>query len=101
MFVDSTAAKPMHDVARGEQALSGGRRFGFYTTGTMQCELDTVLCHEYVMDNQSGITEVRSTKRLLADGNINTKVKFLQNGQWIPGHEIIYSKDMSAKVIFK
>lgn len=74
---------------------------GFYTSGTMKAEGDAVISHEYVTGNQNGITEVRSTTRLLPDGKMRAEAEFLQNGKWIPGHTIVYTEDATAKVIFK
>jgi hypothetical protein len=133
-FVDTTAEKPMHDVAHWEQVLNGqavrilhsvndgiygGETIiywdkqketvvyyyfttaGFYTNGTMKNETDKIICHEYVTGNQNGISEVRSTTRLLSDGKMDVTAEFLKNGTWISGHRIIYKEDDSVKVIFK
>jgi hypothetical protein len=133
-FVDSTAEKPMHDIARWEQILNGqavrmlhsvddgiygGETIvywdkqkqeviyyyfttaGFYTTGTMKTETGSIVCHEFVTGNQNGITEVRSTDRLLPDAKMDVTAEFLKDGVWIPGHRIIYKADAAAKVKFK
>lgn len=74
---------------------------GFYTTGTMTLDGNKLVSTEKVTGNQNGITEVRSTGEILADGRMHTKAEYLQNGVWIPGHEIYYIEDAASQVIFK
>jgi hypothetical protein len=74
---------------------------GFYTSGTMTVEGNQMVSMEQVTGNQSGITEVRSTGEILPDGRMHSKAEYLQNGEWIPGHEIYYVLDTTSRVIFK
>lgn len=74
---------------------------GFYTTGTFSIEGTKFISHERVTGNQNGITEVKATGELLPDGRLRSKSQYLQNGQWVDGHEIFYRENPMAKVIFK
>lgn len=75
---------------------------GFYTQGTIdQPEKSVFISREEVTGNQQGITEVRSTSKMLADGRMHTKSEYLKNGEWISGHDVIYEEDATAQVIFK
>lgn len=74
---------------------------GFYTQGTMSFDGASFVAHETVTGNQNGITEVRSTSEILADGRLHTKSEYLANGQWVPGHEFLYTEDPSAEVKFR
>ncbi|MEJ2634424.1 MAG: hypothetical protein P8184_03920 [Calditrichia bacterium] len=74
---------------------------GFYTNGTMTVEEGKYISHEYVIGNQKGITEVKSTGEMLENGKLHAKSKYLKSGAWIDGHEIEYVEDNSAEVIFK
>ena len=51
--------------------------------------------------NQNGITKVKSIAQILSNGRIHTKAQYLQNEEWIDGHEIYYIEDPEAKVIFR
>jgi len=74
---------------------------GFFTHGTMSFEDSTIVSHEMVSGNENGITEVKSTGSILADGRMLSKSQYLQNGQWVDGHEITYVEDAQAQVIFR
>jgi hypothetical protein len=74
---------------------------GFFTTGTMKLEDGKMISHEYVTGNQDGITEVKSTSELTADGKLLSKSQYLQKGKWVQGHEVTYVEDPSAQVVFK
>ncbi len=74
---------------------------GFYTQGTMRWEGDKLISHEKVEGNEKGITEVKSVAELLPDGGWKGAAHYLQNGKWVPGHQIIYRIDPQARVVFK
>ena len=75
---------------------------GFYTHGTMTFELGVFTAHEKVEGARvDGITEVRSSSRMLEDGRVHLKSKFLKDEQWVPGHEIYYVEAPEAEVVFK
>jgi len=74
---------------------------GFYTHGTMKFEKNRFISHEYVSGNQNGITEVKGSGEITADGKMISKSQYLQNGKWVDGHEAIYVEDATAQVVFK
>jgi hypothetical protein len=74
---------------------------GFLTQGTVTIGEGVFTAHEIVEGEAGGITEVRSTSRALEDGRIKAVSEFLKDGQWVPGHEIIYAEDPDAEVVFK
>jgi hypothetical protein len=74
---------------------------GFYTTGTMSVEDGTILSHEVVKGAGDGITEVKATSRVLPDGRLLVKSRYLKNGQWEDGRETYYVEDPQAVVRFK
>lgn len=74
---------------------------GFFTQGTISGEFGNFTAHEYVTGNSNGITEVRSSSTLLEDGSLKGTSEYLKNGEWVPGHEIIYKEAPDAEVTFK
>jgi hypothetical protein len=73
----------------------------FMTTGTMTCADKTITSHEVVSGNANGITEVRATTELRADGTVLVKTEHLVEGKWHPGRETTYTEDPSAQITFK
>jgi hypothetical protein len=74
---------------------------GFHTEGTMDVNGNEWSSTEKVTGESSGITEVKSTSTLDQKGNLKTSAKYLQNGKWIPGHEVEYIPSPEAKVVFR
>ena len=74
---------------------------GFYTRGTMEIDNGKYTGHEYVEGNSQGITEVKSISEFMVDGSVKATSLYLQNGEWVKGHEIIYQEDPEARLIFK
>lgn len=74
---------------------------GFFTTGTMTVENGKYVSHEYVKGNQGGITEVKGTGEITADGKMITTSQYLQDGKWVDGHAATYVEDAAAQVVFK
>ena len=74
---------------------------GFYTQGTMDVDGEKWSSVEKVTGEEKGITEVKSTSELTADGKLVVKSQYLRNGKWEKGHEINYVESHDAKVVFK
>jgi hypothetical protein len=74
---------------------------GFYTTGTVAAEAGGFKSHEVVHGSASGPSEVEATSRILPDGRLHVKSRYLKDGKWADGHEIFYSVDPKAAVKFK
>jgi hypothetical protein len=74
---------------------------GFYTTGTMSVEDGAIVSHEIVKGAAGGVAEVKATSRLLPDGRLHVKSRYLKNGQWEDGRETYYVEDPTAVVRFK
>ena len=74
---------------------------GFFTHGTMKLEDGVFTALEKVEGGVGGITEVRSSSTRLADGRLHMKSEYLQNGAWVPGHEIYYVEAPDAELVFE
>jgi hypothetical protein len=74
---------------------------GFYTTGTLRAEDGAIVSHEVVKGAAGGIAEVKAESRLLPDGRLHVKSRYLKNGQWVDGRETYYVEDPQAVVRFK
>jgi hypothetical protein len=74
---------------------------GFYTSGTMTFKDGRFASHEFVTGSAEGVTEVRGTGELRADGTLVSKSEYLKEGKWMPGHEVTYREDPNAEVVFK
>jgi len=74
---------------------------GFYTQGTFSIEDGQFTSHEYVTGNESGITEVKATGKILPDGRLHSKAEYYKKGEWVDGHEFYYSEAPGEEVIFK
>lgn len=75
---------------------------GFYTIGTMEINDDgTFSAMEDVTGNANGITKVRSTSTVLPDGGLQAEAEYLKNGEWVPGHKILYHEAPDAEVVFR
>lgn len=74
---------------------------GFYTTGTLSVEKGVLTSHEFVKGNAEGIAEVKGASRLLPDGRLHVKTRYLKNGTWVDGREVYYVEDKAAVVRFK
>ncbi len=72
---------------------------GFYTQGTMTVAGGKYSAHEKVTGQVEGITEVRSTGELLADGTLKVSSEYLKSGQWVPGHAATYRETPDAQVL--
>ena len=74
---------------------------GFYTTGTMKLEDGAIVSHEIVKGAAGGVAEVKATSRVLPDGRLHVKSRYLKNGEWVDGRETYYVEDPQAVVRFK
>jgi hypothetical protein len=74
---------------------------GFFTQGTMSMEGNSWSSIEEVTGNANGITQVKSTSKILDNGNLQVKAEFFADGKWTPGHEILYEPAPTAEVKFK
>jgi hypothetical protein len=91
----------MWDAKKQEVAYYYFTTAGFNTIGTMRFENGKFITHELVTGSGEGITEVRGTNQINPDGSFHVKSEHLTNGQWLPGHEVTYREDASAKVVFR
>lgn len=58
-----------------------------------------VECHETVTGNAGGVTEVKATMELLADGRMKVSSRMLKNGSWEESPARIYVEDAAARVV--
>jgi hypothetical protein len=74
---------------------------GFYTTGTIQPQDGGFATQEIVKGDSDGITEVKTTFRLLADGRLHVHSEYLKQGKWVEGRDMHYVEAPDAQVKFK
>lgn len=74
---------------------------GFRTEGTMTHEKGQWVGRETVIGGAGGITEVKSTTRLLPDGRLQVKAEYFKDGKSGGSREVIYKVAPKAKVVFK
>lgn len=74
---------------------------GFTTSGTMTFTEGKIQTHETVSGSAGGVTEVRGTYEMLANGTFHVKTEHLKNGEWSSGREVTYREDPSASVLFQ
>ena len=51
--------------------------------------------------NKNGIQKVKKIFRLDAEGSLENNIKYMINNMWVKSHEMIYSRNDSAKIIFR
>ena len=74
---------------------------GFYTTGALEVETGGFKARETVHGTTGGVREVEATSRILPDGRLHVKSRYLKDGKWTEGHEVFYSVDPKAVVKFR
>lgn len=74
---------------------------GFRTTGFFTFEGKRFVAEEEVTGSAQGVTKVRSTGELRADGSMVNKSEYFKDGKWVPGHEQVYREDPKAEVKFR
>lgn len=73
---------------------------GFMTTGTMTIEGRKFTSVEKVTGT-NGVTEVRSTSELRADGTMLSTAEYRKDGKVTGSREVLYKEDARAEVKFK
>ena len=73
---------------------------GFMTRATIMVDGATLISREEVSGHPS-ITAVEAESRILDDGRLHTRSRYLRDGEWIDGHEIIYRESPDAVVRFR
>ncbi len=91
----------MWDAKRNTVAYWYFTTAGFRTEGTMKHEDGQWIAHETVSGAAGGVTEVRSTTKILPDGRMHVKAEYLKDGTWGVGREVHYKEAPDAKVVFK
>jgi hypothetical protein len=74
---------------------------GFRTEGTMKHEGDQWVGQETIIGAAGGVTEVKSTSKILPDGRLQVKAEYLKDGKASGSREVTYKPAPDAKVIFK
>jgi hypothetical protein len=74
---------------------------GFTTSGTLTWANGKMIAVEKVAGSSEGITEVRSTYELRADGVLHNKSEYLKGSEVSGGREVFYKEDAKAEVKFK
>ena len=74
---------------------------GFTTNAVLHFGGNQLISIEDVVGNENGITKVKAIIELLPNGDLRNASKYFMNGVWVDGHEIYYTEDSKAKVIFK
>jgi hypothetical protein len=89
------------DAEQQEVRYSYFTTAGFQTTGTATFAGGKIVMVEKVRGNANGVTEVRSTCELRADGTMLSKSDYLKDGKVVGGREVLYREDPKAEVKFK
>ena len=74
---------------------------GFMTTGTMQFQGGKIISNETVSGDAGGVTEVRGTTEMEADGTFRVRTEYQKGGQWQPARDNTYREDSGAAVVFE
>lgn len=74
---------------------------GFITRGTMEVAEGEFTAIEFVEGEAGGVTEVRSTSRVLEEGGMHLTSEFRKDGEWQPGFETRYVENPEAEVVFE
>jgi hypothetical protein len=75
---------------------------GFHTSGVITVTEKKIIATEKVTGSANGISEVRSTTEIQADGTLSTKAEYLdKDGKKAGGREVVYKEDQKAEVRFK
>ena len=73
----------------------------FQSKGTMKVTGKRLECHEIIIGNAGGTTEVKGILELKEDGTMETSSKYLREGAWQDGHSITYKRVSDARPKFK
>lgn len=74
---------------------------GFRTEGTMKYENGVWSGQEVVVGGAGGISEVRSTTKLLPNGRMQVTAEYVKDGNSGESREVEYVETPDAKVVFK
>lgn len=74
---------------------------GFRTEGTMKYEDGVWSGREVVIGGSGGISEVRSTTRLLPNGRMQVKAEYVTDGKSGESREVEYVESPEARVVFR
>jgi hypothetical protein len=74
---------------------------GFVSIGTVSFHDGKIHTREQVSGEAGGVTEVRGTSEITAEGKFHVATEYLKAGTWSPGHEVTYEEAPSATVVFK
>ena len=74
---------------------------GFQSKGTMTVSGKILECHEIIIGNAAGTTEVKGRFELKDDGTMQSSSKYLREGTWQDGHKISYKRVPEARPKFK
>ncbi len=73
----------------------------FITVGTMTFNDRTIISHEEVAGGAGGVTQVRGTTTMGADGSFQVKTEYMKDGNWEIARETTYREDAAGAVVFK
>lgn len=74
---------------------------GFRTEGTMTASPGKFSSTERVTGAAGGVTEVRGTAEVRADGTMLVVAEYLRDGKWEPGRTTVYRRAPDATVEFR
>ncbi len=74
---------------------------GYETEGTLTITGNRFATLERVTGEADGVTEVKATTIIRADGTYGVAAEYLKKGKWEPGHTAVYHDDPKAEVMFK
>ena len=74
---------------------------GIITNSIIRIEKNRLVSIEDVSKNDNGIKKIKTIYTLTNDGHLSNKIKYFMNNIWVDAHELVYYKDINAKVIFK
>ncbi|HTI69885.1 MAG TPA: hypothetical protein VMF06_07965 [Candidatus Limnocylindria bacterium] len=89
------------DKDKGQLAYHYFTTAGFSTEGTLTVTGTKFTATEKVTGEANGITEVRSTSEIRADGTMLSKAEYIKGSEVSGGREILYKEDPKAEVKFK
>ena len=74
---------------------------GFQTRGTIDFDGKKMTTHEEVTGNDQGITKVKASTELLANGKMRVITEYYKQGTWEQGRDMTYEESPGAEVTFR
>jgi hypothetical protein len=74
---------------------------GFQTRGTIDFDGKKMTTHEDVAGSEHGITKVKGTTELLANGKMRVITEYYKQGTWEQGRDMTYEESPGAEVKFR